>query len=655
MDGDHNHQKRCGKARSKKSTSSRRRLSKARAAKRPKSDQNSDSTELTSPSTSTSDTGTQPIRNLHTDQVEPVSSASKRKLPFVDLEVSSKRGCKDTDHQESELEGYRLIDIAIIANIISSQSVCKVCYAEQVQLKENANARNGFVASLCLTCLGCGFEHKFYTSPRVRPTPSMSQDGNDNEKRSHKTMFDLNARMALAFRDNGRGLAAMTTFCGGLNMPPPMNASSFSEINKKLKNAAEAVATDSMNRAAAEVREDSGSTSSSSVPVAVNTTAMFDGTWQKRGHSSLTGAVTCISPKNSKILQYHAMNKTCTACSKKKNADMNSDAYEMWLAEHSPHCGKNYEGSAPAMEPAGVKQIFNKSVEERGLRYVNYIGDGDTKSFKMVADSKPYGDEITITKKECVGHVQKRVGKALRDLKKNSGRSKLSDGKTMGGRGRLTDKEIDQLQIYYGLAIRRNKGNLPKMKSDIKAILNHRQSTDTSPRHECCPPGPDSWCGYQRDISLETNDHKHDHPLPIAIVEAIQPVFERLSNTNLLSACLDGYTQNAAESANAVIWKRCPKEVFASYITFRAAVAMGVVSYNDGQTGILSIMDKLGMKPGRHASDAYHKIDSIRVKQSVKRAQELEKKKRVTIRQTRKKQEETQIDTEGVTYLAGGF
>ena len=152
----------------------------------------------------------------------------------------------------------------------------------------------------------------------------------------------------------------------------------------------------------------------------LDTIAMFDGAWQKRGHSSLTGAVTCISPKTGKIMDIHIMNKTYPGCKEKQNMDVESVEYNNWHAEHYPKCQKNYDGSsAPAMEPEGVKQMFNRSVGKHNLRYTKYIGDGDTKSFKLVNDSKPYADDVTITKLECVGHVQKRVGKALRDMKKN--------------------------------------------------------------------------------------------------------------------------------------------------------------------------------------------------------------------------------------------
>ena len=87
-----------------------------------------------------------------------------------------------------------------------------------------------------------------------------------------------------------------------------------------------------------------------------------------------------------------------------------------------------------------------------------------------------------VNKLDCIGHVQKRMGKNLIAL---SGKSKLSDGKPVGGKaGRLTRPTIDKLQKYYGNAIRRcvdgkAKTNqevenaVKKMQSAIKAVLYH--------------------------------------------------------------------------------------------------------------------------------------------------------------------------------------
>lgn len=60
-----------------------------------------------------------------------------------------------------------------------------------------------------------------------------------------------------------------------------------------------------------------------------------------------------------------------------------------------------------------------------------------------MVESVPYGPGVEIKKLECVGHVQKRMGTRVRKLVKENKGTKLSDGKFVHGRGRLTDGEID--------------------------------------------------------------------------------------------------------------------------------------------------------------------------------------------------------------------
>ena len=59
------------------------------------------------------------------------------------------------------------------------------------------------------------------------------------------------------------------------------------------------------------------------------------------------------------------------------------------------------------MEYGGVLECYLASVIERQLRYLTYIGDGDTKSFQSVIDANHYPG-LVIKQAECVGHVQKR-------------------------------------------------------------------------------------------------------------------------------------------------------------------------------------------------------------------------------------------------------
>ncbi|KAJ8879696.1 hypothetical protein PR048_020304 [Dryococelus australis] len=107
------------------------------------------------------------------------------------------------------------------------------------------------------------------------------------------------------------------------------------------------------------------------------------------------------------------------------------------------------------MEFVGATALCARSEQKLGLCYVQYLGDGDSKDLAAVLQSKPCGNNVDIIKTECVGHVQKCVGTRLRRLKRDIKRTKLSDSKNLGGKGRLTDAEIDQLQRYYGQSIKK--------------------------------------------------------------------------------------------------------------------------------------------------------------------------------------------------------
>ena len=115
---------------------------------------------------------------------------------------------------------------------------------------------------------------------------------------------------------------------------------------------------------------------------------------------------------------------------------------------------------------------------------------------------------------------------------------------------------INTLQVYYGMAIRQNCNDLRQMQSAVYATLYHVSSTDEEPRHEHCPSGPDSWCGWQN----EPDTYKHKYGLPQAIIDVIEPIFAELSTHELLSKCLHEQTQNPNEAFHHLIWDRCPKE-----------------------------------------------------------------------------------------------
>ena len=214
--------------------------------------------------------------------------------------------------------------------------------------------------------------------------------------------------------------------------------------------------------------------------------------------------------------------------------------------EHLGECKANHEGSAGKMEVHAIVEIFKRSQEFYNTKYINYIGDGDSKTYKAVLDANPY--DIPVNKKECVGHVQKRIGTALRKLKGTT--------KGLGGLGKLTAKLIDELSSYYRNAIRGASHSVQAMREAIWATYSHKCSTDESPQHHYCPVGETSWCSWQRAKAHNTlHEYNHKTPLHSDVQTAIFPIYENLSTDELLERCVGGFTQNTNESLNGKIWK----------------------------------------------------------------------------------------------------
>ena len=177
-----------------------------------------------------------------------------------------------------------------------------------------------------------------------------------------------------------------------------------------------------------------------------------------------------------KCLDVEILCKVCHTC---QSIDKETDDEKKPLrkADHARKCMANYSGSAPPMETEGVKRIFERSEVTHKLQYTEYFGDGDSKAFNEVQNI--YGNNVEVVKKECVGHVQKRVGTALRKLKKKN--------KGLGGKGKLTDFFIDKLQNYYGIAIRSNSGDLEAMREGVRASLFHTAYSERRNLHSLFP------------------------------------------------------------------------------------------------------------------------------------------------------------------------
>jgi len=399
-----------------------------------------------------------------------------------------------------------------------------------------------------------------------------------------RNAYEINRRIVLAMRLVGVGLNGIMKFCAFMELPRPVFQSFYDKLVNMISIATSAVRDSSLKKAAQKEKKMTEEHGQSA-----GITVSGDGSWRKRGFSSLFGITSLIGWFSGQIVDVEVKSKYCKSCEQWKKK-LDTCDYDEWYKTHADVCKANHEGSSGKMEVDAVIEMFHRSKDLHDLKYSSYIGDGDSKTFKGIIDSEPYED-LVVQKKECISHVQKRMGTRLRNLKKSS--------KNLGGKGKLSAKLIDELTIYYGLAIRRNPTSLDDMKNEIWATLFHKLSTDENPQHEKCSK---SWCNWKKAQEAGTLDtFRHKSPLSEEVYEAIKPIYEDLSRDELLNRCLGGYTQNSNECFNATVWNLAPKSYSSGKTVLNIAADIATCVFNDGMTNILHIMQLLEMEIGVEA------------------------------------------------------
>ena len=110
----------------------------------------------------------------------------------------------------------------------------------------------------------------------------------------------------------------------------------------------------------------------------------------------------------------------------------------------------------------------------------------------------------------------------------------------------------------------------------------------------------------------------------------------RLSESALLEKCLHGLTQNVNEAFNAFVWHRCPKVIFVGKRVFDISVASAVVDFNDGASGILNIMKKVGLHIGYFNLECSRNTDLKIISKANYKSTDRVKKQRKTLHATKK-------------------
>ncbi|GFX08432.1 uncharacterized protein TNCV_3269211 [Trichonephila clavipes] len=112
------------------------------------------------------------------------------------------------------------------------------------------------------------------------------------------------------------------------------------------------------------------------------------------------------------------MSKRWGECEQTKFAlEEDSAEFRFWYEGHQNVYSATHVGSSGSMEVNAVVKLWERS-ESIGFRYTTLLSDGDSKSFLELKERNVHGSETQI-KKECINHVRKRLGTALRQTVKD--------------------------------------------------------------------------------------------------------------------------------------------------------------------------------------------------------------------------------------------
>lgn len=570
---------------------------------------------------------------LNNDTNRGTISASARKLQVFGVTVESyDENIAQFDVSDKTSDAYFIAQQKCMSMLIS-KLLCPSCGMCAVSFQVISDSKCGFAAKANISCSNCG---------EICGTNFLCERVGSSQ--SQNMPFDINVRATLAFRGIGCGFSSMKEWSGMMNMPFVLSQNSYIEHNNKLEQGSKEVFKLMSQETRTEIFKAYSAIGvepdeQGTLDIAVS----YDGAWQRRGFSSHNGVGSVIDLLTGLPVDFEVLSNFCSKCEAIK------DGEQTLKQRHKPSCSKNYEGSSGSMEVECALRIWKRSVKDHSLRYTTMLSDGDSKAYDAVCESNVYGNEVKIEKEDCVNHVAKRMGTALRKLK--------AQKSSMTGKGKLTNVVIKKIQNYYGKAIKTYSSDVALLQKRIMGILLHLSSTDEQPKHAHCPPGMSSWCFWQRAVAKaeEPASHKAHGTLPVEVGKKLVPIFQRLSDAKLLNRCSRNMTQNANEALHSILWKIVPKATYVGRKTMQTAMTFAVCKYTMGASFQSLFCKVMQLEPGTVLQETARKKDLKRLQRAEKAASVSAKKRRKVLKYGQLKTDEAKKNAEGETYAAGEF
>ncbi|KAH7959680.1 hypothetical protein HPB49_013037 [Dermacentor silvarum] len=331
---------------------------------------------------------------------------------------------------------YTVVDIDIV-NELLRKTVCQKCVGNSVSISRGASDY-GITVQLSLECDFCGCLETKWSSRRVSGTAKSNP-------------FEINILAARAVQSTGNGQTALNDLFSakGISHRGLHHKTYQGHLKGRLNPAAMDACAKVLSNSASAVKELYKVLNFGNIG---NIAVCFDGTWMTRGHLSHIGVGAVIELFSGYVLDFKVLSNFCLGC---KHAPSKEDpGYSAWKKNHV--CQKNTDSKSGQMGPEAAVALFERSLSRHGLRYTTMLCDGDSRSFRALEEAKVYG-YINVEKEDCINHVQKRMGTALRNLIQ---KHKTEHGESLSGKGRLTGDLITKLTNYYGWALKSNVGNI---------------------------------------------------------------------------------------------------------------------------------------------------------------------------------------------------
>ncbi|CAM4845959.1 unnamed protein product [Rotaria magnacalcarata] len=485
------------------------------------------------------------------------------------------------------MDGYTIIQNQILHSLMR-RTKCQGC-GNVWNGAMTAKKREGLFLMLCFECAACKKVITIETSPQIVST----------DRR------DVNVRAQLAGHLCGIRHAGLSKLLGVLNLPSPVQDETYSRWDKQLLEFVKSTSEKSMARAV----QDAVATANTTDLIVIG-----DGFWQTRGFQSSHGAAALLSCTTApQVLDIETCRKTCNVCMGALSIKKSDPAkYNDIIKSH--RCEKNFDKSSGTMEAAAVLNMFKRSVSKYGVYYTKYVGDGDSKTHNILTKNAPYTDK-PVQKVEDLNHFSKRMKRGLDTIRREYGRKKLSDGKTIGGKNRLSAQTVLQLQMTFASTIRKCKHDLDLLHKRSWAIFWHKYSTNDDPRHDFCS---DEWCGYLKSVRDGIPYDHTSHALPRPVLNAIKPVFDSLCSRESLARVVNASTQNPNEAFHSLVWLMSPKHKASSGATFEIACHLAVIIFNDGYSALGEIFEVLCGYRGSYTSRAMEYFNKSRLRTEAK-------------------------------------